>query len=201
MKLKSFKYLMQKGVFSWEEAKIMAFGTTPAVLKLELHKWTKSGDIISIRRGIYAFSDSKPLIQEISVALCQPCYISTDSALNFYGLLPDVVFGTTLVTTKTTRKFNTPFGQFSYQKIKKETFFGFDTKTLMAEREKAVVDYLYLNRNSFSADAGFWAELRWQNLNELNFKKAFFFAEKFRVKKLDILLRSLKDYAKLDKTG
>jgi hypothetical protein len=100
-----------------------------------------------------------------------------------------------MVTTKTSRSFNTPFGQFIYHKIKREAFFGFDTVTLIAEKEKALVDYLYFNTKYFVPDFKFWKEQRIQNLNEVDFLKAYSFSEKFNIKKLTILLRSLEDYA------
>lgn len=197
MKLKEFKKGMQKGIFTWEEAKLVAFGTSPDVLKLQLHQWKKAGDIISLRRGIYIFPDQNIDKIEIAKYLCWPCYLSLEYALSHYGLLPDVVFAMTLVTTKSTRKFNTPLGQFTYQKLKQEAFFGFDNKTLIAEKEKAVVDNLYLNRHRFLPNPDFWEEQRWQNLDELNFKRALDHAKHFRSDKLKNLLISLKSYAKL----
>ena len=197
MKFKDFKKMMKKAVFTWEEAKIVAFETPSATLKLQLHQWKKVGDINHLKKGVYIFSDESVDKIEIAKQLYSPCYLSLEYVLNYYGLLPDVVFAMTLVTTKATRKFNTPLGEFSYQKIKKEAFRGYDPKTLMAECEKALADYLYLNRNNFLVQDNFWKELRIQNLETLKFKKVFSYAKYFRSKKLNNLLESLRSYAKL----
>lgn len=195
MRLKEFRNKMQKGIFSWEEAMVVAFDTAPATLKLQLHNWKKSGDVVSLKRGVYIFSGIKPAIREIAIALYSPCYISMEYALNYHGLIPDIPFAITLVTTKTTRTFNTRFGRFLYQKIKKLAFTGYDMETLVAEKEKAVVDYLYLNRHKLIADMDFWENMRWQNLETINFKKAFGFADCFGSTKLIALLKGLKKYA------
>lgn len=201
MQFKQFRKKMKKNIFSKEEAQVVAFETPPTTLKLQLHQWVKAGDLISLKRGLYAFSDSSLDKGEVARRLYLPCYISLEYALNLYGLIPDVPFSITLVTPKITRKFNTPYGQFVYHKIKKEAIFGYDPKTLIAEKEKALLDYLYLNRQRLVPQTDFWRELRLQNLTEINFNKAFEYAKKFGSKKLIALLRSLRDYASLDQLG
>ena len=118
MKLTDFKKRMLKPVFTWEEAKIVAFKTPPATLKVQLNYWKKQGEVTSLKRGVYLFPDRKAETAEIAKALYSPCYFSLESALHHYGLIPDVVFASTLVTTKATRKFQTPAGHFIYHKIK-----------------------------------------------------------------------------------
>lgn len=201
MNLKEFKKRMKKAAFSYEEARVVAFETATATLKLQLHQWKKAGELISLKRGLYLFAGRQVENSEIARALYHPCYISLEYALNYYGLLPDVPFGITLVTTKTTRKFNTPCGQFIYQKIPIRAFLGFDPKTLMGGCEKCLVDYLYLNQHRLVPDEQFWEEMRWQNLGEVKFGKAKKFSHYFRSKKLDYLLESLRSYAKTHPTG
>lgn len=201
MQFKQFRLKMKKNIFSKEEAQIVAFDTPPSTFKLQLHQWVKAGDLINLKRGLYVFSDSRVDKMEVARRLYSPSYISLEYALNLYGLIPDVPFSVTLVTPKITRKFNTPYGQFFYRKIKKEAFFAYDPQTLMAEKEKALVDYLYLNSGRFVPRADFWRELRLQNLNDINFDKASEYAEKFGSRKLITLLRSIKEYAGLGQPG
>lgn len=195
MQFKEFKKKMQKNIFSKTEAQLVAFETSPDVLKLQLHQWVKSGDLIALKKGLYIFSDVQIDKVEIAKYLYSPSYISLEYALNIYGIIPDVPFSITMVTTKTSRSFNTLFGQFIYHKIKREAFFGFDIATLIAEKEKALVDYLYFNTKYFVPNFKFWKEQRLQNLNEVDFSRAYSFLEKFNIKKLTILLRSLEEYA------
>jgi len=195
MKFKEFKKKMKKNIFSKVEAQLVAFETSPEVLKLQLHQWVKSGDLISIKKGLYAYSDVQINKVEIAKYLYFPSYISLEYALSIYGIIPDVPFSMTMITTKTSRTFDTVFGQFIYHKIKADAFFGFDTVTLIAEREKALVDYFYFNTKYFVPNFKFWEEQRFQNLDEVDFSKAYSFLEKFNVKKLTVLLRSLEEYA------
>lgn len=201
MQFKQFRLKMKKNIFSKEEAQIIAFDTSPNTLKLQLHQWMKAGDLVSLKRGLYVFSDAHVDKAEVARRLYEPSYISLEYALNLYGLIPDVPFSLTLVTPKATRSFNTPYGQFVYRKIKKEAFFGYDPNTLMAEPEKALVDYLYLNGSRFLPKSDFWRELRLQNLAEINFGKALVYVEMFGSNRLNILLRSVEDYASLSQSG
>lgn len=201
MQFKQFRKKMEKNIFSKEEAQVVAFETPPTTLKLQLHQWVKAGDLIRVKRGLYAFSDSRLDKGEVARRLYSPCYISLEYALNLYGLIPDVPFSITLVTPKITRKFNTPYGQFVYHKIKSQAFFGYDPKTLIAEKEKTLLDYLYLNRQRLVPQTDFWRESRLQNLTEVNFNRAFEYAKKFGSEKLMALLRSVRDYASLDQLG
>lgn len=201
MRFKQFSKRMEKNIFTIEEAQIVAFNTAPKTLKLQLHQWVRAGDLVNLKRGLYAFADRPVDKIEVARYLYQPSYVSLEYALNAYGLIPDVPFAMTLVTPKATRKFDTPYGQFVYRKIKQEAFFGFDPATLMAEKEKALVDWLYLNGRRFLPRVDFWREMRLQNLKEIDFDKAAFFAERFGSSQLNKLLRSAEEYASLDRSS
>jgi hypothetical protein len=87
--------------------------------------------------------------EEIAFRLYSPSYISLEKALSVYGIIPEMVYGITSVTPKTTREFRNKFGDFTYRHIKPTLFFGYredkERRCLMAEPEKALLDYLYLN--------------------------------------------------------
>ncbi|MBI4235335.1 hypothetical protein HY604_03485 [Candidatus Peregrinibacteria bacterium] len=195
MKLKDFKKKMQKNVFTTAQAHVIAFRDNPKLINLQLHQWKKSGDVVQLKRGVFMFADSKPVIAEIAGSLCSPCYFSLEYALSLYGIMPEAVFSYTLVTTKKTQQFKTPVGNFIYQSIKKEAFTGFDVKTLIADPEKALVDYFYLNSSRLGANEIFWEESR-LNGSELDFSKVFYYAKLFKSGKLITLLKDFKNYAK-----
>lgn len=119
----------------------------------QLSLWVKNGKLKRLKRGIYYFPEKKGEIkpEEIAVLIYEPSYISTESALSHYSLIPDKVFSITSVATKPTRRFSNDFGQFIYQQIKPELFFGYNAigtqegKYLLAEPEKAILDYFYLH--------------------------------------------------------
>ena len=200
MKLREFEGRMQKPVFSVEEARRVAWKTSPAVFQLQLHHWTKNGELARIRRGIYGFPDLIKDKTEVARALYGPAYISLEYALNiYYDLIPDVAFGITLVTTRVTRKFSTPYGAFYYHKIRPDLFWGYDPATLQGEREKVLIDYLYFKRGRLIPKPDFWDSMRWQNLDEVDFTKAKRYAKRFP-KKVSRLIHSLEEYGKTQKT-
>lgn len=202
MKLKDFRKKMKKDLFKTAEAHLVAFQENPSVINLQLHQWQKSGDIIKLKRGLFMFATTSIGATgvpeaEIARALYEPCYFSLEYVLSKYGIIPEAVFTYTLVTPKATRRFNTPLGIFHYQTIKKEAFTGFDTKTLFAEKEKALADYFYLNSHRMQPSDAFWLESRIEvKETGVNFKKALAFAALFKSKKLLTLLNSLFNYAK-----
>ena len=133
---------------------------------------------------------------EIAKSLCEPCYFSLEYILSLDGIMSEMVFSYTLVTTKKTRRFQVEGeGEFIFHKIKKEAFAGFDPLTLDAEPEKALVDYFYLNSSRLKADPKFWKESR-LNGGELDFEKVFRYAKLFKSKKLVALLTNFQNYAK-----
>jgi predicted transcriptional regulator of viral defense system len=82
-----------------------------------------------------------------------PSYISLESALSFHGLIPEVAFTITSVSTSKTQTFDTTIGQFLYQTVKPSLFFGYsihrmnDKPIKIADIEKTLLDYCYFNKN------------------------------------------------------
>ncbi len=125
------------------------FGTSPKTGSVFISRNLKSGLFLKLRNNYYMLKDSHPPLYSIANRLYQPSYISLESALSHYGIIPEVVYTVTSVTTKPTREFKTPKSVFSYQRIKKSIFTGYSPVTiegnvvLLAEPEKALADYLY----------------------------------------------------------
>jgi predicted transcriptional regulator of viral defense system len=109
----------------------------------------KSGLFVKLRNNFYTIKDSNSDYSFIANKLYQPSYVSLETALSHYKIIPEVVYGTTSITTKAPREFRTPIGNFTYQHIKIEAFTGYRLqeidryKALFAEPEKALADYLY----------------------------------------------------------
>jgi predicted transcriptional regulator of viral defense system len=135
------------------------FRTTDVDFKLsgvggvQLSRWVNMGYLAQVRRGLYVFSDKKDSIDPLMVSflLYEPSYVSMESALSYYGLIPELVPVTTAISTRKTMAFENAYGAFSYRNIRQELFFGYvpreiaGGKFLMAEPEKAVLDYIYFN--------------------------------------------------------
>ncbi|MFA6388781.1 MAG: hypothetical protein WCW27_05985 [Patescibacteria group bacterium] len=109
----------------------------------------KSGLFIKLRNNFYILKDSNPAYFFIANKLCSPSYISLQSALSYYQIIPEVVYTTTSVTTKISKEFSTIKGDFIYHHIKRNVFTGYSlklidqAKVLIADPEKALADYLY----------------------------------------------------------
>jgi predicted transcriptional regulator of viral defense system len=119
-----------------------------------LNEWQEKGYIKKIIRGYYISSDleiNENVLFEIANRIYRPSYISFETALSYYHLIPESVYGITSASTRRTYIFNTSVGEFSYRAIKSDLFFGYDLVSYHDRRiktaciEKAILDYLYLN--------------------------------------------------------
>lgn len=123
-------------------------------IKIQLDRFAKRGLIKKIKRELYCFNEKT--VDELYLAnlLYRPSYISLETALNFYGIIPDIPQAVTSITPTTTKIIKNSFGVFTYAKIKSELFFGFTRKSLpqselfftIAVKEKSLLDYFYLRK-------------------------------------------------------
>lgn len=146
----------------------------------QLHLWYQRGHVERIRRGLYKLADYE--VQDVfSLAglLYAPSYISLESALNAHGVIPDVPFRVTCVSMLKTKTFHTKnYGVFSYQSIKPELFFGFETVGVdknysynIASPEKAMFDYLYLRTGRTNNAKDYLSQMRLSLPDDFDFKK------------------------------
>lgn len=132
----------------------------PAFSYRQLNRWEQKEYLRNIRQGYYSFTDqelNQLFLFRAANKIYSPSYISLEMALKWYGLIPEEVFQITSVSTKKTASFMTPIGNFSYRHLKPSLFFGYhllekNPSILMANLEKALLDYLYLNPRLKSAD-------------------------------------------------
>jgi len=119
-----------------------------------LNEWQKKGYLKIIRREYYIFSDleiNEQVLFLIANKIYSPSYISLEMVFSYYNLIPEAVYGITSVTSNKTNNFKTDFGEFIYRRIKPELMFGYklveykNHNFRIAEIEKAVLDYFYLN--------------------------------------------------------
>ena len=126
----------------------------PKFYRHQLNEWQNKGYLTKLRRGYYMFADTalnESALSLIANRLYAPSYVSFESALSRYGLIPEGVYTMTSASTRKTSAFATPVGNFSYRQVKPSLFFGYRLEQYngqgvkIAEMEKAVLDYLYLN--------------------------------------------------------
>jgi len=192
MKYEDLILLIQTPVFS--KTDVMLAGGK--IFDYQLTRWVKRGYLLKLKNGIYAFSKDYEKIkgEEVASALYQPSYLSLESALSSYGFIPEMVYSYTSVTAKINRTFDNKFGHFIYRHVKSELFWGYrEVKTdagryLIAEPEKAVLDYLYLNLSKINSESDF-ENLRFNEdrLSEtLDREKFLRYLQVFKIKKLKI---------------
>jgi predicted transcriptional regulator of viral defense system len=197
MKYQDFKKSINKPYFSRMDVLLYDL----SVFDYQLSLWKKKGYIESVKRGLFVFSDEKEglLPEEISFVLYEPSYLSLEFALGYYGIIPEMVFAKTAVTTKTTRKFSNGFGLFIYRHIQPKLFFGYVAtetafgKYLLAEPEKALLDYLYFNLGKIKSEQDV-SELR-INKEELvkviDREKLETYLDEFGIQKLERIIRMI----------
>jgi predicted transcriptional regulator of viral defense system len=124
--------------------------------------WLKSGDLISVKKGLYIFgpkASQEPASLEVLANLIYgPSAISLHYALNYYGLIPERVHTVTSITNKRNKQFTTPLGEFTYHYLTSEKYaIGIDlletankTHFLIATPEKALCDLIALEIKNIS---------------------------------------------------
>ncbi len=114
-----------------------------------LLRYVAQGLFWQIRRGLYASRDDFPHLWVIANRLYHPSYISLETALSHYGIIPETIYSITSVTSKITRRFEACDRHFQYHKVKQKAYTGYcplqldGQIILVAEPEKALADYLY----------------------------------------------------------
>lgn len=117
-----------------------------ATLFSAVKRLLEAGILKKMERNKYLLKDFP--ISDFALAnfLYQPSYISFETALNFYGILSQFPYEVSNATTRKTAKKEFEGKIFTYTKIKKELFWGYEKKEnfLIAFPEKALLDQIYL---------------------------------------------------------
>ena len=127
-----------------------------------LSEWQKKGYIQKIVKGYYIFSEvgiDENVLSVIANKIYKPSYISFETAMSHYRLIPESIYLITSASTRRTYLFETPLARFSYRTVKPALFFGYSLLPggiKMAFMEKAILDYFYINP-SFRTDDDFSA--------------------------------------------
>lgn len=174
-------------------------------LKNNLSRWTKMGRFVKLRKNLYEYVEAglELNISDVYAAnrIYAPSYISCETALSIYGLIPEVAAQLISVTPLPTRKFKNKHGSFFYRSCQKRAFIGYKLmqyegfKVIIADKEKAMVDFIYFSlrqRGSLDFD-----EERFDKniLKELSWKKIFSYAKLFNNKTV-LELERLREWVK-----
>ena len=163
------KIIQANPVFS--SSLLLAGRRSASDVRRQLDRWVKSGRLLQLRRGIYAvgppYQTDAPHPFLVANHLRSPSYVTLQSALSHYGMIPEFVPVTTSVTTGRPEELETPLGRFVFRHVKKAAFFGYrqteisrGQRVFLASPEKALLDLLYLTPASDSS--AFLEELRFE---------------------------------------
>jgi len=176
----------------FESSILLAGDVEPKLIRVQLSRWVKTGRIYRLRRGLYSiappYQRRQPHPFLVANRLKKASYVSLQSALSFYGLIPEVVNTTTSVSTGRPERLETPLGVYEFRHIKTELLFGFQMtglggqSALIATPEKALLDLIYLQPGGDSA--AYLKELRLQNMEKLDKDLLRRQSEKFDTPKL-----------------
>jgi predicted transcriptional regulator of viral defense system len=117
----------------------------------KLARMVANGDIIQIVKGLYETDPTVPG-HLLAGSIYGPSYISFEYALSYHNLIPEAVYTITCASfeKKKKKKYETPFGTFTYRDIPSEAFpLGLeviqegDYYYRIATAEKALCDKLY----------------------------------------------------------
>jgi predicted transcriptional regulator of viral defense system len=167
-----------------------------------LVEWQKKKYINKLINKWYLFAETpvdELLLYRISNCLCQPSYISLQSALGYYHFIPEAVYSFQAITTRKTITYTTTAGTFNYRALKPAFYFGYrmlykdKLPVLIAEPEKALLDYLYLTGSLNTLKDMQALRLNYTALQQtIDWKKLDDYAKLFNSKTLDKRIKHLK---------
>lgn len=106
--------------------------------KDKVSRMERQGQLIRLKRGVFVVA---PEVSHLTLSmelianhLYGPSYVSLQSALRYYGLIPERVFVTRSVTTKRARSFPTPLGEFEYITMP-ESYYPIGIRQMVFEEE------------------------------------------------------------------
>jgi phage terminase large subunit-like protein len=163
----------------------------------------EEGEIVRIRRGLYIFGKHwrrGPIHRELLANLIYgPSYVSTYSALAFYGKIPERVESVTSTCMKRSKSFETPLGLFAYTSLSKTKYAtGVDRLELtpgqfclIASPEKALADLVAPIRDISTPeemDIYLREDLRLDSVEALNQTRLHEIAKVYGNQRVDLLL-------------
>ena len=162
---------------AFETSLLLVGDVDPADVRRQLSRWTRSGRLYQLRRGLYGlappFQKVKPHPFSLANQMVQGSYVSGQSALEHYHLIPEYVPVVTSVTAGRPRRWDTTLGCFLFRHLKPELLRGYRLTELgqgqnafVATPEKALLDLVYLQPGGDAP--AYLRELRLQNLEVLN---------------------------------
>lgn len=171
----------------FDTALLLAGNVDRPAIQRQLAKWRQTGHIFQLRRGLYSLAPPYRHVAPhpflVANRLVGASYVSCESALAWYSLIPEYTPVTVSVTTQRPDGWESPVGSFTFRHVKVDYLYGYERvevavrqHAFVAHPEKALLDLIYLTPGG-EAPASL-EELRLQNLTKLNPERLRQFAER-----------------------
>lgn len=155
---------------------LLAGNVDPGDVRRQLSRWTQTGRLHQLRRGVYSLAPPYRKVAPhpfvIANHLVRGSYVSCQSALAHFGMIPEYVATVTSVCGERPARWQTPLGTFAYSHVQRRWLHGYraitvatDQHAFVATPEKALLDLVYLHPGADSP--AYLRELRLQNLEGL----------------------------------
>lgn len=152
-------------------------------LKIKVYRLVKSGALIRIKKGFFAFDDNYN-VWELANKLCSPSYVSLRTVLADNGIIfqyDSAIYS----VAKNSRVVMVGKQRFVYQKIKNEILFNpaglkITNDCTSAILERAILDILYLQKDCY-----------FDNIRPINWELCFELAKIYQNKNLEKRLQKL----------
>ena len=124
-----------------------------------------------LKRGLYTFG-AKYLRRQLNPfvlaqVLYSPSYVSLESALAYYGLIPEAAYSVSSICTRRKARFDTPVSVFEYFTVSRDAFAAGvirieeeNISFFIASPQKALLDYAYVQKKNWKDLADLRADLR-----------------------------------------
>ena len=188
----------------FETGLLLSGDVNPREIYRQLSRWRQAGKIYQLRRGLYClappFQKVNPHPFLVANRLLPGSYVSLQSALAYYGMIPEYVPVTTSITTSRPAQWETPLGVFDFRHIQVDFFDGYrfvdlgeNQRAFIATPEKALLDLVYLEPGGDTQD--YLTELRLNNLGRLDWQLLERVARKIEKPKLMRAMVAIRELA------
>lgn len=171
----------------FESSLLLAGDVDTADVRRQLSRWTRAGRLYQLRRGVYAlappFQKIKPHPFVVANHLVRASYVSCQSALAYYDLIPEYTPVTVSVTTGRPAQWDTPLGRYEFRHVQPDFLRGYQHVEVspgqwafVAAPEKALLDLIYLQPGGDAPE--YLRELRLQGWARFNRQAAQEYAER-----------------------
>jgi predicted transcriptional regulator of viral defense system len=148
-------------------------------VRLQLSRWVNAGRLVQLRRGVYTLAPAWRKVEPhpflVANAMQRGSYVSLQSALAYYDLIPEHVPIVTSVGPGRPETLRNALGTYGFAHLARGLYFGYShievspgQLAFVASPEKALLDLVHLTPGGESQ--AYLQELRLQNLGTLSIK-------------------------------